>query len=86
MARHSASLASMGAGAIASTAFLPRLRRRYARDGLVLRGAAVQEHVAKQGGGSTENRQLAIQRQREPRRHQPGPAGGESAQPHAAGE
>ena len=35
-------LASMGAGAIASTAFLPRLRRRYARDGLVLRGAAVQ--------------------------------------------
>ncbi len=35
-------LASMGAGAIASTAVLPRLRRRYSRDGLVLRGAAVQ--------------------------------------------
>ncbi|MBU7572542.1 MAG: MFS transporter [Hydrogenophaga sp.] len=35
-------LAAMGAGAIASTAFLPRLRRRYSRDGLVLRGAAVQ--------------------------------------------
>ena len=35
-------LAAMGAGAITSTAFLPRLRRRYSRDGLVLRGAAVQ--------------------------------------------
>jgi MFS family permease len=35
-------LASMGAGAIASTAFLPRLRGRYSRDGLVLRGAALQ--------------------------------------------
>jgi predicted MFS family arabinose efflux permease/quinol monooxygenase YgiN len=35
-------LASMGAGAIVSTAFLPRLRRRYSRDGLVLRGAALQ--------------------------------------------
>lgn len=35
-------LASMGAGAIASTAFLPWLRRRYSRDGLVLRGAALQ--------------------------------------------
>lgn len=31
-------LASMGAGAIASTALLPRLRRRYSRDGLVMRG------------------------------------------------
>jgi len=35
-------LASMGAGAIVSTAFLPRLRRRYARDALVLRGAILQ--------------------------------------------
>ncbi|MCW5669224.1 MAG: MFS transporter [Hydrogenophaga sp.] len=35
-------LAAMGAGAITSTAFLPRLRRRYSRDGLVMRGAAVQ--------------------------------------------
>ena len=35
-------LAAMGAGAIASAAFLPRLRRRYARDALVLRGAALQ--------------------------------------------
>lgn len=35
-------LASMGAGAIASTAVLPQLRRRYSRDGLVLRGAALQ--------------------------------------------
>ncbi|WP_439589317.1 MFS transporter [Hydrogenophaga sp.] len=35
-------LASMGAGAIAATAFLPRLRRRFSRDGLVLRGAALQ--------------------------------------------
>jgi MFS family permease/quinol monooxygenase YgiN len=35
-------LASMGAGAIASTAFLPWLRLRYSRDGLVLRGAALQ--------------------------------------------
>ncbi len=35
-------LASMGAGAIASTAFLPRLRGRFSRDGLVFRGAAVQ--------------------------------------------
>lgn len=32
-------LASMGAGAIASTAVLPRLRRRYSRDGMVMRGA-----------------------------------------------
>ncbi len=35
-------LAAMGGGAIVSTAFLPRLRRRYSRDGLVWRGAAVQ--------------------------------------------
>ncbi|MDG5976867.1 hypothetical protein H010_16494 [Hydrogenophaga taeniospiralis CCUG 15921] len=35
-------LASMGMGAIVSAAFLPRLRRRYTRDGLVLRGAVVQ--------------------------------------------
>jgi predicted MFS family arabinose efflux permease len=35
-------LASMGAGAILSTFFLPRLRGRYTRDGLVMRGAAVQ--------------------------------------------
>ncbi|WP_066267849.1 MFS transporter [Hydrogenophaga palleronii] len=35
-------LASMGAGAIASTAVLPRLRRRYVRDALVMRGAALQ--------------------------------------------
>ncbi|UJW82365.1 MFS transporter [Hydrogenophaga sp. SL48] len=35
-------LAAMGAGAIASTAFLPGLRRRYPRDGLILRGAALQ--------------------------------------------
>lgn len=35
-------LASMGAGAIASSAFLPQLRRRYSRDGLVLRGTAMQ--------------------------------------------
>ena len=35
-------LASMGAGAIGSTALLPRLRRRYARDALVLRGAWLQ--------------------------------------------
>ncbi|MFC3683965.1 MFS transporter [Hydrogenophaga luteola] len=35
-------LASMGAGAIAATAFLPRLRSRYSRDGLVVRGAALQ--------------------------------------------
>jgi hypothetical protein len=35
-------LASMGAGAIASTAFLPYLRRRLSRDALVLRGAVLQ--------------------------------------------
>lgn len=35
-------LASMGAGAIAATAFLPRLRSRYSRDGLVFRGASLQ--------------------------------------------
>lgn len=35
-------LASMGAGAVASAAFLPRLRRRYPRDGLVLRSTSVQ--------------------------------------------
>ena len=35
-------LASMGAGAIASTAFLPWLRRRQSRDALVLRGAGLQ--------------------------------------------
>lgn len=35
-------LASMGMGAIVSAAFLPRLRRRYTRDGLVLRGAVLQ--------------------------------------------
>lgn len=35
-------LASMGAGAIVSTFFLPRLRRRYPRDALVLRGALLQ--------------------------------------------
>ena len=35
-------LAAMGAGAIASAAFLPALRRRYPRDGLVLRGTALQ--------------------------------------------
>lgn len=35
-------LAAMGAGAIASTAFLPTLRRSYTRDGLVLRGALLQ--------------------------------------------
>ncbi len=35
-------LACMGAGAIVATAFLPQLRRRYPRDGLVLRGAALQ--------------------------------------------
>src|SRR5690606_12637092 len=32
-------LACMGAGAIVATVFLPRLRQRYPRDGLVLRGA-----------------------------------------------
>lgn len=35
-------LASMGSGAIASSAFLPALRRRYTRDGLVLRGTVAQ--------------------------------------------
>jgi MFS family permease len=35
-------LASMGAGAIAATAFLPRWRRHHSRDGLVLRGALLQ--------------------------------------------
>ena len=35
-------LASMGAGAIVSTAFLPQLRRALSRDALVLSGAAVQ--------------------------------------------
>lgn len=35
-------LAAMGAGAIAATAFMPRLRRRYSRDTLVLSGAATQ--------------------------------------------
>lgn len=35
-------LASMGAGAIGSTALLPQLRRRYTRDALVLRGAWLQ--------------------------------------------
>ena len=35
-------LASMGAGAIVSTAFLPQLRRAMSRDTLVLSGAAVQ--------------------------------------------
>jgi len=35
-------LAAMGAGAIAAAGVLPRLRRRYVRDQLVLRGAALQ--------------------------------------------
>ncbi|WP_288254322.1 MFS transporter [uncultured Hydrogenophaga sp.] len=35
-------LAAMGAGAIAAASILPRLRRRYTRDALVLRGVAVQ--------------------------------------------
>lgn len=35
-------LACMGAGAIVATLFLPRLRRRYARDALVMRGALLQ--------------------------------------------
>ena len=35
-------LACMGAGDIAATGFLPRLRRRYSRDVLVLSGAALQ--------------------------------------------
>lgn len=35
-------LASMGAGAIVVTGFLPRLRRQYSRDVLVLSGAALQ--------------------------------------------
>lgn len=34
-------LAAMGAGAIASSMFLPSLRKRYPRDGLILRGSAV---------------------------------------------
>lgn len=34
-------LAAMGAGAITSSMFLPRLRQRYPRDGLIVRGAAV---------------------------------------------
>lgn len=35
-------LACMGMGAITSAVFLPRLRKRYTRDGLVLRGSVVQ--------------------------------------------
>ncbi len=35
-------LAAMGSGAIVATAFLPRLRRQYSRDKLVLSGAALQ--------------------------------------------
>jgi hypothetical protein len=35
-------LASMGTGAIAATLFLPQLRRQFARDVLVLCGAALQ--------------------------------------------
>ncbi len=35
-------LAAMGSGAIVATAFLPRLRRQYSRDALVLGGAALQ--------------------------------------------
>jgi hypothetical protein len=35
-------LASMGMGAIVAVVFLPRLRQRYTRDGLVLRGALLQ--------------------------------------------
>lgn len=35
-------LAAMGAGAIVASGFLPRLRRLYPRDGLIIRGAAVQ--------------------------------------------
>jgi MFS family permease len=35
-------LACMGMGAITSAVFLPRLRKRYTRDGLVLRGTVVQ--------------------------------------------
>lgn len=35
-------LASMGMGAIVFAAFLPRLRKRYTRDGLVLRDAVLQ--------------------------------------------
>lgn len=35
-------LASMGAGAIAATGFLPRLRRQFSRDVLILCGAALQ--------------------------------------------
>ena len=35
-------LASMGAGAIAAALFMPRLRQRWPRDGLVLRGVALQ--------------------------------------------
>jgi hypothetical protein len=35
-------LASMGAGAIVATAFLPPLRRTYGRDALVLRGSLLQ--------------------------------------------
>ncbi|MBV1731371.1 MAG: MFS transporter [Hydrogenophaga sp.] len=35
-------LAAMGAGAIVASGFLTRLRRSYPRDGLILRGAAVQ--------------------------------------------
>lgn len=34
-------LASMGAGAVIATVFLPAMRRRYSRDGLLLRGGAV---------------------------------------------
>lgn len=34
-------LAAMGSGAIASSMFLPSLRKRYPRDGLILRGSAV---------------------------------------------
>ncbi len=35
-------LACMGAGAIAATGFLPRLRRQFARDALILSGASLQ--------------------------------------------
>lgn len=38
-------LAAMGSGAIAAAAILPRLRRRYTRDALVIRGMAVQSIV-----------------------------------------
>ena len=48
-------LASMGSGAIVSTAFLPQLRRTYARDALVMRGSLLQSAamavVAANGAG-----------------------------------